>query len=48
MDPEIVPGVLFTNLAIRSEHPRLIDLGPTVLELLGVTPPPYMMGRSIL
>jgi predicted AlkP superfamily phosphohydrolase/phosphomutase len=47
MDPEIVPGVLFANVDLKSESPRLIDMGPTVLDLLGVDVPKYMMGRSI-
>jgi len=47
MDPEIVPGVLFTNLALDAEAPRLMDLGPTALTLLGVDVPGYMMGRNL-
>ncbi|MBI5710688.1 MAG: alkaline phosphatase family protein [Candidatus Eisenbacteria bacterium] len=48
MDPEIVPGVLFTNLEAVAERPRLMDLAPTALTLLGVEPPRHMMGRSIV
>jgi len=47
MDPEIVPGVLFSSIALDAERPRLIDIGPTVLDLLGLDVPAYMMGRSI-
>jgi len=47
MDPEIVPGALFSSIALDAERPRLIDIGPTVLDLLGVDVPAYMMGRSI-
>lgn len=47
MDPEIVPGVLFANIDLKADQPRLIDIGPTVLDLLGVDVPTYMMGRSI-
>ena len=47
MDPEIVPGVLFTNVPLRGENPRLMDIGPTVLNLLGVDVPRHMMGRSL-
>ena len=48
MDPEIVPGVLFSNLPVDEENPRLMDLGPTVLDLFGVDTPAYMVGKSIL
>ncbi len=29
-------------------HADLLDIGPTVLELLGVTPPGAMRGRSLV
>src|SRR5262245_36354671 len=47
MDPEIVPGVLFTNVPLTGENPRLMDIGPTVLDLMGVDVPRHMMGRSL-
>lgn len=48
MDPEIVPGILFSNLKLGEENPRLMDLGPTTLDLFGVSTPGYMTGKSIL
>jgi len=48
MDPEIVPGVLFMNRKIADESPRLMDLGPTVLDLFGVQIPNHMIGKNIL
>jgi predicted AlkP superfamily phosphohydrolase/phosphomutase len=48
VDSEIVPGVFFANVPIRDGAAGLIDIGPTVLELFGVAPPPYMTGRSLL
>jgi len=48
MDPEIVPGVLFSNLDIKAESPNLMDLGPTVLDLFGVDIPNFMVGKNIL
>ena len=48
MDPEIVPGILYTNLKVSADAPRLMDIGPTVLDLFGVDVPPYMGGKSIL
>jgi predicted AlkP superfamily phosphohydrolase/phosphomutase len=46
--PELAPGVLFSNLPLRSEGARIVDLAPTVCELLGVKPPEYFDGRSLL
>ena len=48
VDSEIVPGVLFTNIALRGDGAGLIDIGPTVLQLFGVDAPAYMTGRSLL
>jgi predicted AlkP superfamily phosphohydrolase/phosphomutase len=47
VDPSVVPGVLFSNRPIETEFPRLLDLGPTVLELFGITPPEYMDGKPL-
>ncbi len=47
MDPKLVPGVLFSNRKIRSENPRLLDLGPTVLDMFGVAVPEVMDGRPL-
>ena len=33
MDPESVPGILFSNLKVEAEKPSLVDIGPTVLNL---------------
>lgn len=41
-----VPGVLFSSLSLK-EGARLEDLAPTILKLFGVTPPPYIDGRSL-
>lgn len=48
MDSDVVPGVLFTNVPLVDGTTRLIDLGPTVLDLFGVAVPPYMTGRSLV
>jgi predicted AlkP superfamily phosphohydrolase/phosphomutase len=47
VDPSVVPGVLFSNWPVESENPRLLDIGPTVLELFGVEVPDYMDGRPL-
>jgi len=47
VDPSVVPGVLFCNRQIAEEQPRLIDMAPTILTLLGVPVPDYMDGRAL-
>jgi predicted AlkP superfamily phosphohydrolase/phosphomutase len=46
VDPSLVPGILFSNRAIDSENPRLIDIAPTVLTMFGVPVPEYMDGKA--
>ena len=47
--PDLVPGVLFTNLKLNEERPAaIVDIAPTTLELLGVPKPAYMDGQSLL
>jgi predicted AlkP superfamily phosphohydrolase/phosphomutase len=47
VDPSVVPGVLFCNRKIESTQPRLLDIGPTVLDLFGVPVPDHMDGRPL-
>lgn len=47
IDPLLVPGVLFCNRPIATEKPRLMDIGPTVLDMFGVDVPGYMDGRPL-
>ena len=47
IDASLVPGVLFCNRSINTEHPRLMDMGPTVLNMFGVKVPKYMDGRPL-
>jgi predicted AlkP superfamily phosphohydrolase/phosphomutase len=46
--PSLVPGVLFSNYKLNAAGAQIIDLGPTVLELLGVAAPAYMDGKSLV
>lgn len=47
--PDLIPGVLFTNMALDPNKPaRIIDIAPTALDLLGVAKPSYMDGHSLL
>ena len=45
--PETVPGVLFSSLPLDSTAANIVDMGPTILSLLGVETPKYMDGTSL-
>ena len=47
IDRSLVPGVLFCNRRIDAKEPRLMDIGPTVLDMFGVDVPKYMDGRPL-
>ena len=47
VDPRLVPGILFSSCAIDEPDPGLIDMAPTVLQLFGLPPEPYMEGRPL-
>ncbi len=36
-DPQLVPGILFANRAVRKEQPSIMDIAPTVLKEIGYT-----------
>ncbi|MCK6483242.1 MAG: alkaline phosphatase family protein [Phycisphaerae bacterium] len=46
--PPLVPGVLLSSIPIESDAPRIVDVAPTVLRLLGVEAPPHMDGRPLV
>jgi predicted AlkP superfamily phosphohydrolase/phosphomutase len=48
IDPDKVPGILFSNRKLARDDPKIIDLGPTVLDLFGIDAPPHMTGRTLL
>jgi predicted AlkP superfamily phosphohydrolase/phosphomutase len=47
VDPNLVPGVLFSNMRVEASNPGIEDLAPTVLHLFGVTPPSWMEGQIL-
>lgn len=47
VDPRLVPGILFCNRTIEAEHPRILDLAPTTLDLFGVDVPKHMDGHVL-
>jgi predicted AlkP superfamily phosphohydrolase/phosphomutase len=48
VDPSVVPGVLFCDRPIDTENPRLLDIGPTVLDLFDVPVPDHMDGKPLV
>jgi predicted AlkP superfamily phosphohydrolase/phosphomutase len=47
IDPSLIPGVLFCNHPIATERCRLMDIGPTVLDVYGVPVPEHMDGKPL-
>jgi predicted AlkP superfamily phosphohydrolase/phosphomutase len=45
VDQSLVPGVLFCNRSVEEAVPRLLDIGPTLMQQFGVDVPAYMDGR---
>ncbi|MBI3661458.1 MAG: alkaline phosphatase family protein [Acidobacteria bacterium] len=45
MDPQVVPGVLFSNWKIQGERHSIADVAPTILELFGLKLPPHFDGK---
>jgi len=48
LDPEDVKGILFSSKPIRSENPKMADICPSMLELLGIKTDIKMDGKPIL
>jgi predicted AlkP superfamily phosphohydrolase/phosphomutase len=46
--PALAPGILACNRLLDTEKAAIIDIAPTVLDLLGVDKPGYMDGKSLL
>ena len=47
IDPREVPGVFFCDRKINTTHPNLMDLGPTALQIFGISTPKTMQGRPL-
>jgi predicted AlkP superfamily phosphohydrolase/phosphomutase len=47
VDPAQVPGVLFSSRPLGGETASIVDVAPTVLRRLGITPPAEMDGRDL-
>jgi len=48
LDPELVPGVFFSNFKFQVDQPSIMDIAPTVLDLFGLERPKYFDGQSFL
>ncbi|MBU0678181.1 MAG: alkaline phosphatase family protein [Verrucomicrobia bacterium] len=49
VDQSLVPGIFFCNRKLENNGDlRLMDIGPTILRMFGVTPPSHMDGRSAI
>lgn len=48
LDPDVVPGVIFSNLPLRRKQLAMIDVYPTMLKLLDVPPPEAVTGQPFL
>ncbi len=47
IDPELVPGVLFSNWKLENESPAMQDIAPTVLALFGLPPAEFHDGTAL-
>jgi predicted AlkP superfamily phosphohydrolase/phosphomutase len=47
VDPELVPGVLFSNRKLDASDPGIEDMAPTALQLFGLERPAWMEGKAV-
>ncbi len=47
IDHSLVPGVFFCSRPVENDNPRLMDIGPTVLDMFGVDVPNNMDGKPL-
>ena len=47
-DHKLVPGTLASNMKLDSENASILDIAPTVMRVLGIRPPSYMEGKSLV
>jgi len=47
VDPELVPGIFFSNREINRSNPNIRDIAPTVLQVFGVNIPGYIQGTPL-
>ena len=47
-DPDLMPGIVLSNVKLKGEFFRGIDIAPTILAGLGLDKPGHMTGRDLL
>jgi len=47
IDPQLVPGVFFSNWKLQEETPALMDIAPTVLDMFGIDKQKFQDGRVL-
>ncbi|MFC1485711.1 alkaline phosphatase family protein [Candidatus Latescibacterota bacterium] len=47
IDPEVVPGVLFSNWRLEEKSPSIMDLAPTIVNLFGLPPQKFHDGSLL-
>ncbi len=48
VDPNLVPGVLFSNRKLSGLDPGIEDMAPTILRLFGIDTPLWMEGKPLV
>ena len=46
-DPSNTSGIFFSNRAVETQKPSILDIAPTVLKILAAAPPGRMAGRAL-
>jgi len=47
-DYAVVPGVVLTNMKLKSDDPNIIDIGPTLIKAFGIDVPKQMEGKALI
>ena len=47
LDPNLVPGVFFSNWMLEDKSPSIEDIGPTILNVFGLDPDKFHDGRPL-
>lgn len=47
LDPELVPGVIFSNWQINDDSPALMDMGPTIMDIFGLPKQKFHDGKVL-
>ena len=47
-DPSDTSGIFLSNRSVKTPHPSIVDIAPTVLKILDVAPPAQLDGQPLL